>query len=60
MSAFSIFVAFFALSIIFCMCFAKVCLGSNVRPSIFMVLSVESVVLCIVSLVLFSALLGVE
>ena len=34
----------------FCICFAKVCLESNVRPSIFMVLSVESVVLFIVSL----------
>ena len=43
-SAFSIFVVFFALSVVFCICFAKVCLGSNVRPSIFIVLSVGSVV----------------
>ena len=50
MRAFSIFVVFFALSVVFWICFAKVCLGSNVRPSIFMVLSVGSVVLLIVSL----------
>ena len=50
MRAFSNFVVFFTLSVVFCMCFAKVCLGSNVRPSIFMVLSVESDVLFIVSL----------
>ena len=47
-SAFSIFVVFFALSVVFCICFAKVCLGANVRPSIFMILSVGSVVLFIV------------
>ena len=36
-SAFSIFMVFFALSIVFCMYFAKrKCLESNVRPSIFM------------------------
>ena len=50
MSAFSIFVVFFALSVVFCICFAKVCLGSNVKPSIFIVLSLGSVVLFIVSL----------
>ena len=33
--AFSIFVAFFAFSVVFCTCFARVCQGSNVRPSIF-------------------------
>ena len=49
MSAFSIFVVFFALSVVFCMCLAKVCLRSNVRHSIVTVLSVESVVLFIVS-----------
>ena len=43
--AFIIFVVFFALSVLFCMCFEKVCLGSNVRPSIFMFLFVGSVVL---------------
>ena len=50
MSTFSIFVVFFAFSVVFCVCFAKVCLGWNVRPSLFMVLSVGSVVLFIVSL----------
>ena len=35
MSAFSIFVAFFVLSVVFCMCYEKVYLGSNFRPSIF-------------------------
>ena len=30
MSAFGISVVFFDLSVVFCMCFAKVCLGSNV------------------------------
>ena len=49
MSAFSIFVAFFPLSIVFSICFAKVSLGSNVRPCIFIILSVGSV-LFIVSL----------
>ena len=48
-SAFSIFVVFFLLSVVFCTCFAKVCMGSNVRPSIFIVLSVGSVVLFIAS-----------
>ena len=33
-----------------CLCFAKVCLGSNVTPSIFMFLSVGSVMLFIISL----------
>ena len=32
--AFSIFVVFFALPAVFCLCFAIVWLGSNVRPSI--------------------------
>ena len=50
MSTFTIFVVFFTLSVVFCICFEKVCLGLNVRPSIFMILSVESVVLFIGSL----------
>ena len=33
---------FFALSVVFCMCFQKVCLGSNGNPSIFMCLCVGS------------------
>ena len=49
-STFSIFMVLFALSDVFCICFAKVCLGLNVRPNIFMVLSMGSVVLLIVSL----------
>ena len=47
--AFSIFVVFFAKSVVFCIRFEKVCLGSNVRPSIFMSLFVRGVVLFIVS-----------
>ena len=47
---FSIYVVFFALSVLFCMCFEKVCLESNVRLSIFMFLFVGSVLLYIVSL----------
>ena len=44
MSAFSIFVMFFALSVVFCLFFAKACPRSNVKPSIFIVLFVG--VLC--------------
>ena len=47
---FNIFVMFFALSDVFCMCFEKVCLRSNIKPSIFMFLSMGSVLLFIVSL----------
>ena len=50
MRAFSIFVVFFALSVMCCMCFEEVCLGSNIRPCIFMFLFVGSVVLFIVSI----------
>ena len=48
--AFSIFVVFFAWSVVFCMCFKKMCLGSTVRLSSFTVLFVGSVMLFIGSL----------
>ena len=62
MGAFCIFGVFFALSVVFCTCFAEVCLGSNARPSIFIVLCVGSVVLFIDSLsfVEYSAGCGVN
>ena len=48
--AFSIIVVFFALSVVFCLYFEKVCLMSNVSSSTFMSLFVGSVALVIVSL----------
>ena len=51
MGAFIIFVVFFALSVVFCMCSVKVRLGLNDRPSILRSLFVRSVVLFIVSFI---------
>ena len=59
-SAFSIFVVFFALSVVVCICFGKVCLGSNVRPSIFMVFVCGGCCVLWGVSVLWSALLVVE
>ena len=47
-SVFNIFVVFFALYVVFYMCFENVCLGSNVNPNICMSLFVRTVVLLIV------------
>ena len=53
----SISVVFFALTMVFSVCFENACLGLNVNPNIFISLFVRSVVLFIVifSLVEYSA-----
>ena len=47
MSTFIIFVVFLALSVVFCMCFENVCLGSNASLNIFTSLFAGSVLLLI-------------
>ena len=59
MSAFSIFVLFFALSVAFCMCFKNVCLGSNVNPGYLCLFLWRVLCYLLLVLVWLSVLLGV-
>ena len=61
--AYSIFVVFFVLSVVFRMCFENVYLGHNAKPNIFVIVRGICVVYSFVSVivsVLLKALLGVE